>query len=119
MSTKYTLIALRLGLALGAFAVPALGQIDSNVVAEIAGRKVTTDELENKEAGKLLQAKYKYYLAERDALDQFIDEELVAMQAKKEGVTPEELFKRHISNTVQEPTEDQLRFYYEGVQTDE
>jgi protein-disulfide isomerase len=119
MSTKYTLIALGLGIALGAFSIPAVGQNDSTVVAEINSRKVTAAELEEKQAGKLLQAKYKYYLAERDALEQFIDDELLDAQAKKEGVTRDELFKRHVSSTVPTPTEDQLRFYFEGVQTDE
>jgi protein-disulfide isomerase len=119
MLTKHTLIALGLGIALGAFSIPAVGQNDSAVVAEIAGRKVTANELQEKQAGKLLQAQYKYYLAERDALDQFIDDQLLEMQAKKESVSLDELFKRHISIHVQEPTEDQLRFYYEGVQTDE
>ena len=119
MLTKCSLIALGLGMALSAFSMPALGQSQSGVVAEIAGRKVTADELEDKEAGKLLQAKYKYYLAERDALDQYIDDQLLEMQAKKEGVTLDELFKRHVAVHVPEPTEDQLRFYYEGVQTDE
>jgi protein-disulfide isomerase len=119
MSAKHTLVALGLGVALGAFSAPAVGQDDSSVVAEIAGRKVTVDELEQKQAGKLLQAKYKYYLAEREALAQFIDDQLLELQAKKESVTVEELLKRHVSVQVQEPTEDQLRFYYEGVQTDE
>ena len=119
MLTKHTLIALALGIALGAFSIPAVGQNDSGVVAEIAGRNVTAEELQEREAGKLLQARYKYYLAERDALDQFIDDQLLEMQAKKESVSLDELFKRHISVHVQEPTEDQLRFYYEGVQTDE
>ncbi|MGA7440799.1 MAG: thioredoxin domain-containing protein [Candidatus Sulfotelmatobacter sp.] len=116
MLTKQTLIGLGLALCV---CVPAIGQNDANVVAEIAGKKVTADELEYKEAGKLLQAKYKYYLAERDALDQFIDDQLLEMQAKKEGVTLDELFKRHVAINIPEPTEDQLRFYYEGVQTDE
>jgi protein-disulfide isomerase len=119
MLAKHTLIALGLGIAMGAFSTPAVGQNDSSVVAEIAGRKVTADELEDKQAGKLLQAKYKYYLAERDALEQFIDDQLLEMQAKKEGVTLDELFKRHITINVPEPTEDQLRFYFEGVQTEE
>ena len=74
---------------------------------------------EQKQAGKLLQAQYKYYLAERDALEQYIGDQLLELQAKKEGVTVDELFKRHVSVNVKEPTEDQLRFYYEGVQTDE
>jgi protein-disulfide isomerase len=119
MSAKHPLIALGLGLVLGAFSIPAFAQNDSSVVAEIAGRKVTTEELEQKQGGKLLQARYKYYLAERDALDQFIDDQLLEMQAKREGVTLDELYKRHVAINVPEPTEDQLRFYYEGVQTEE
>src|SRR6204780_3402400 len=119
MLSKQAFIALGLGVALGSFSVPAVGQDGSSVVAEIAGRKVTTSELQEKEAGKLLQAQYKYYLAERDALEQFIDDQLLEMQAKKEGLTLDELFKRHVAINVPEPTEDQLRFYFEGVQTEE
>lgn len=119
MSTKYAAIARGLGLALVAFSIPVVGQNDAAVVAEIAGHKVTVEEFEYKQAGKLLQAKYKYYLAERDALDQFIDDQLLELQAKKDGLTVEELLKRHVAINVPEPTEDQLRFYYEGVQTDE
>jgi protein-disulfide isomerase len=118
MSFKLVLMVLGLGTVFGA-TLPAIAQENSNVVAEVAGRKITTEELEQKEAGKLLQAKYKYYLAERDALEQFIDDELVEMEAKKEGVTLDELFRRHVSSNIPEPSEDQLRFYYEGVQTDE
>jgi protein-disulfide isomerase len=120
MFTRHTLIALGLGIAtMGAFSIPAVGQNDSSVVAEIGGRKVTAEELEDKQAGKLLQAKYKYYIAERDALEQFIDDQLLDMQAKKENISLDELFKRHVAINVPEPTEDQLCFYYEGVQTDE
>ena len=119
MSTKNSLIALGLGAALCAFSIPAIAQNDSEVVAEIAGHKVTADELQQKEAGKLLQAQYKYYLAERDVLDVYIGETLMDLQAKKEGITVDELIKRHITANIKEPTEDQLRFYYEGVQTEE
>ncbi len=119
MLTKQALVALVLGIVLSTLSIPAISQDDSGVVAEIAGRKVTASELEEREAAKLLQARYKYYVAERDALEQYIDDELLEMQAKKESVSLDELFKRHVSVNVQDPTEDQLRFYYEGVQTDE
>jgi protein-disulfide isomerase len=119
MLTKHAALALGLGTALTVFSAFAVGQSSPEVVAEIAGRKVTVEELEHKQAGKLLQAQYKYYLAEREALDQLIDEELLDLEAKKEGVSRDELFKRHIASTITEPTEDQLRFYYEGVQTED
>lgn len=118
MSAKYSLIALGVGVAL-AFSTAMVAQDSSSVVAEIGGHPVTTDQLLEKEAGKLLQARYKYFLAERDALQEYIDNELLDMQAKKESITVDELLKRHVTVNIQEPTEDQLRFYYEGVQTDE
>jgi protein-disulfide isomerase len=118
MSIKQALIALGLG-ALCTFSIPVFAQESSSVIAEIGGRQITTGELEQKEANKLLQARYKYYVAEKDTLEQYIDDQLLQMQAKKEGITVDELLKRHVSVNVQEPTEDQLRFYYEGVQTDE
>src|SRR5271170_6599574 len=121
MSSKHSAIALGLGVALGAlgvFSIPAVSQ-DSTVVAEIGGHTVTADDLLQKEGSKLLQARYKYYVAERDALQQYIDDQILEMQAQKESITVDELVKRHVSVSVLEPTEDQLRFYFEGVQTDE
>jgi protein-disulfide isomerase len=119
MLIKHTLIALGLGIAVGASSVPAFSQDSTEVIAEIGGRQVTAGEVEQKEQSKLLQARYKYYVAEKDALEQYIDEQILELQAKKENITVDELLKRHVAPNVQEPTEDQLRFYYEGVQTDE
>jgi protein-disulfide isomerase len=119
MLIKHALIALGMGIALPVFSLPAVGQESTNVIAEINGHPVTAGELEQKEASKLLQARYKFYVAQRDALQQYIDDEVLEVQAKKESLTVDELVKRHVSVNVQEPTEDQLRFYYEGVQTDE
>ena len=95
------------------------GQDGSTVVAEVGGQKVTLEDLQQKEAGKLLQAHYKYYLAERDALDDLIDNALLEKQASREGVSVDELMKRHVAATVKDPTEEQLRFYYEVMNTDQ
>ena len=119
MSMQRFLTMLGIGAALAVSSIPAIAQNDSDVVAEIGDRKITEGELEHSQAGKLLQARYKFYLAQRDALQQLIDDQLLEMQAKKESVTVDELVKRHIATNVPEPTEDQLRFYYEGVQTEE
>ncbi len=122
MLSKHSLLAFGLGAILSTsvfYSTPAVAQDGSNVLAEIGGHTVTADELLQKEAGKLLQARYKYYTAERDALEQYIDDQVLAMQAQKESITVDELLKRHVSVSVQDPTEEQLRFYFEGVQTDE
>lgn len=117
MLKSLTFIAFVLALVMSLANRPIAAQ-ESPVIAEIADHKVTAEELQKKEASKLLQADYKYYLAERDALDQLINDELLEMQAKREGVTVDELLKLHVVVQAQEPTEDQLRFYYEGLDTD-
>jgi protein-disulfide isomerase len=104
---------------LAAYKPVAAGQEESTVVAEVGGHRITAEELHQKEASNLLQAQYKYYLAERQALDQLVDKELLEMQASKEGITVDELLKRHVTVEVKEPTEDQLKFYYEGLSTEE
>jgi len=98
---------------------PVAAQENSTVVADIGDHKVTTEELQQREASKMLQTRNKYYLAERDALDQLISEEVLEMQAGREGVSVDELLKRHVIAQGKEPTEDQLRFYYEQVDTDQ
>lgn len=119
MFSKHFFLALGVGIAVAASSLPAFSQESSGVIAEIAGQPITAGELEQKEASKLLQARYKYYVAERDALEQYIDEHILELQAKKESVSIDELLKLHVKVTEPDPTEDQLRFYYEGVQTDE
>lgn len=101
------------------FSAYLAGQDQSTVIAEIQGHPVTGDEVLRKEESKLLQARYKYYVAEREALEEYIDDRVLEMQAQKESVTVDELLKRHAAVTAPDPTEEQIRFYYEGVQTDE
>ena len=120
MTNYRTWTGLVLGLSLGAFAsYAAPDERGAEVVAEIGGRKLTRAALEQKQTGKLLQARYQYYLAEREALEQFIDEQLVEMQAQRENLTVEQLVKREVISQVHEPTEDQLQVFYEGMRTEE
>ena len=97
----------------------SVAQEDSAIVAEIGGHKITAQELQKREAGRLLQSGYKYYLAEKDALEHLINDELLEMQAARESTTVDELLKRHVVVEAKDPTEDQLRFYYEGLDTDQ
>jgi protein-disulfide isomerase len=113
-------MALGLGMALVLGSKPVAAVDDgSTVVAEIGGHKITLADLDQREAGKLLQARYKYYLAQRDALDHLIDEQLLQLRAQRENVSVEELLKRHVESQIQEPTDEQLRFVYDTVATDQ
>ncbi len=120
MQAAKKLIGLGLGAALTLLAgVSALAQSDSTVVAEVGGVKVTMGELEQEESSKLLAAHYTYYQAESRALEELVDKRLVEQKAKSEGLTYEQLVDRDIRSQVKDPTEDQMKVYYEGLETDQ
>jgi protein-disulfide isomerase len=119
-SISRPLIGVALGMSLSAFATQAAtDEKAAAVVAEIGGQKVTRAEVEQKQAARLLQARYQYYLAERDALDRVIDEELIEMQARREHVSVEQLLQREVVSQVSEPTENELQLSYERLKTNE
>jgi protein-disulfide isomerase len=97
----------------------ALAQNDSTVVAEVGGVKVTLGELEQQESAKLLSAHYQYYQAQSKALDALIDKKVLEQKAKRENLTVEQLINRDIKSQVKDPTEDQMKVYYEGLETDQ
>ncbi len=94
-------------------------QGETDVVAEIGGHKVTRAELEQKETARLLKIRSQYYQAEREAVDAFIDDYLLEQKALQEHLTVVELVKRDLESHIQDPTEDQLKVYYEGLDTTE
>jgi protein-disulfide isomerase len=94
-------------------------QGDTSVVAEVGGVKVTMAELEQEESARLLSAHYQYYQAETRALNDLIDKKLLEQKAKSENLTVEQLVDRDIKSQVKDPTEDQMRVYYEGLETDQ
>lgn len=90
------------------------------VLAEIDGVKLTRADFENKNTGRLFQARNTYYETERKAIDEFVDEYLLERQAKKENITVAQLLERHVNSAVaKDPSDDALRVYYEGVETTE
>lgn len=91
----------------------------TEVVAEVGGHKITRAELEQKESAIILKPQSQYYQAERQAVDQLIDDYLLEQKAQQEHLTVDELIKRDIESKIKDPTDDQLQVYYEGVGTDE
>jgi protein-disulfide isomerase len=88
-------------------------------VAEVNGHKLTLNDLENKKQGKLLTARYQFYLAQRQALDEMIDEYLLQQVADREHLTIDKLLEKKADKQIKDVTDDQLEVYYEGLQTDQ
>jgi protein-disulfide isomerase len=90
------------------------------VVVEVDGEKVSFADFEQKLPGALFQARNTLYQAERAALDQFVGEYLLEREAKKEGVTVNELLERHVNSVIpKDPSEETLRVLYETIDTKE
>jgi protein-disulfide isomerase len=94
-------------------------QGESEVIANVGGVKVTMGELEQEESAKLLSAHYTYYQAETKALDELIDKRLLEQKAKSENLTLDQLIERDIKSQVKDPSEDQMKVYYEGLETEQ
>jgi protein-disulfide isomerase len=110
------------GLAAALFLLSAAGlmaQTDNTVVAEVGGVKVTMSDLEKEESAKLLAAHYQYYQVENTALNDLIEKKLLEQQAKSENLTVDQLVARHITAEIKDPSEDQMKVYYEGLGTDQ
>lgn len=88
-----------------------------DAVARVSGQTLTLADLQSQESGKLLQARYQFYLSERKALEEAIDTRLLQDEAKRKQMTLDELLEKEVYQGVKDPTEDQLQVYYEGLET--
>jgi predicted DsbA family dithiol-disulfide isomerase len=92
---------------------------NEQVIAEVTGQKLTLEDLQQQQGGKLLQAQYQYYMNQRKALDQLIDDKLIEMEASRRHFSKEELLNTVVYRDIKDPTEDQLQVYYEGLESNE
>jgi protein-disulfide isomerase len=116
---KTTLLRVLLGVTLFSTATVSaqVGVNGFQVVAEVSGRKIMLSDLEQKEGGKLLQSRYQFYMSQRKALDDLIDNQLLADEARNKHITVDQLLDQEVYKQVKDPTEDQLQVYYEGLDT--
>lgn len=118
--------ALTLGLISSALTVPSFaeGANDASagnnpVMIEIDGRKLTFTDVEKERPGVFFHAINTFYQGEQKALDEFVSDYLLDQQAKKEGLTVDQLLDLHVNKAIDqtEPPEAALKLYYEGVDT--
>ncbi len=95
------------------------GPDSSQVLARVSNTNLTVGDLQLQEGGKLLQAQYQYYINERKALDELIDNRLLADEARRRNIPLDQLLDTEVYKGVKDPTEDQLEVYYEGLDTQE
>lgn len=121
MKTAHIASLLVMGLSLTAASMlyGQAAQEPLQVVARVSGTDLTLTDLQQDEGGKLLQAEYQYYLNERKALEELIDNRLLRDEASKKSLTLDQLLESEVYKGVKDPTEDQLEVYYEGMDSQE
>jgi protein-disulfide isomerase len=92
---------------------------NGSVVLEVNGAELTLANMEQKHPFKLFQARNAFYQNENNALNEFATEYLLEQEAQKEHVTVDELLERHANSVIpkEEPSEEALRLYYEGIES--
>jgi protein-disulfide isomerase len=88
-------------------------------VAKIGGNTITAAQLDDKIGAQLGSMEREYeqqvYQLKRQALESMIQEQLLDAKAKKENLSREELVKRDIYDKIAEPTDAEVKAFYENA----
>jgi protein-disulfide isomerase len=118
-TTRAVVLLLAASLLFSAVSIAQTDAQNSAVVAIVNGNRLTAADLEQSQGGKLLQAKYSYYEAQRKALDDLIDQQLLDQEAARQHLTVDQLLEKEVNTKIgPDPNDDALRVYYEGMETD-
>ena len=89
---------------------------ESVVMLEIDGKKITMADIERKNPTAFFQARNSFHDAQKKVVEDFVEGYLMEEQAKKEGLTGEQLFEKYVTAKLpKDPSEEAIRVYFEGV----
>ena len=92
----------------------ALGSGDgAAVVAEVNGVAITAAELEEAASSSLARIRQEEYEIRRQALEDLIAERLLAEEAKKRGLSSEDLLRQEVETRIQKPSRASVEAVYE------
>jgi protein-disulfide isomerase len=81
-------------------------------VAIVAGQSIYERDLMSVAGPGLLDLRKQEYKLKSDALNQCIRKKLIEVEAKKKGLSVEELLKREVDSKIAEPSDDEAKGYY-------
>lgn len=83
-----------------------------NPLATVDGQPITEEDLDPTVAGQLRPLREQEYQIKKKALDALIGQKVVDAEAKKKGLTSEQLYQQEVDAKVPEPTEVELNAVY-------
>ena len=117
--SKTLLLAIAMTLTVDAAENNKVATASGFAMIDIDGAQFSMSDLQRTDSAGLFQARNALYEAERKAADEFINKYVLDREAKKENVSEDELLKRHAYNNIQEPSEEALHVYFDGIDTTE
>src|SRR5215471_13777932 len=84
-------------------------------LATVAGQPIYEQELMSVAGPGLLDLRKQEYKLKSDALDKVIRKKLIEVEAKKRGLSTEELLKQEVDSKIPEPSDDEAKGYYLAV----
>jgi protein-disulfide isomerase len=93
------------------------GQDTSKPMAEVNGQAIYEQDLMSVAGPKLLDLRNQEYKLKSDALNTVIRKKLIDFEAKKRGLTVEELLRQEVDSKVAEPSDEEARGYYLAVKS--
>jgi protein-disulfide isomerase len=83
------------------------------VVATVNGANITAKELDEKISGQLAQIDEQKHNTRKQGLENLINERLVENEAKKRGLTADQLIKQDVEDKVPPPSEEEIKKFYD------
>ena len=87
-------------------------------IAIVAGQPIYEQDLMSVTGASLLDLRKQEYKTKKDALNQLIRRKLIEAEAKKKGLSTEELLKQEVDSKIAEPSDDEAKGYYLAVKNE-
>src|SRR5215472_12560566 len=81
-------------------------------IAVVAGQPIYEQDLMSVAGPSLLDLHKQEYKTKRDALNQLIRRKLIEAEAKKRGLSTEELLRQEVESKIPEPSDEEAKGYY-------
>jgi len=86
-------------------------------LAVLAGQPITEDQLPTGEQAQLQKMMQQVFAVKRRALQETLYQKLVANEAKKKGVSVDDLVKSEVDSKIADPTDEDVTAYYQAHQS--
>src|SRR6516162_8348634 len=88
---------------------------ENEPIAVVDGQPIYQKDLMSVAGPGLLDLRKQEYRTKSDALNQLIRKKLVEVEAKKKGLSSEELLRQEVDSKISDPSDDEAKGYYLAV----